>query len=140
MTRNPVSVTSSTLATVALNKMVKGHFRHLPVLEEHSASGLHVSGMLGSISYLLPDITKCLIEALSRLERMNASSLKLTEAIDQVNRDFPTQQSRALTEFLVSKLSVPDLSGLMDATPPIVKISASVLQACKIMATQACPF
>lgn len=45
-----------------------GHFRHLPVLEELASSAFHVSGML--------DITKCLIEALSRLERMHASSQK----------------------------------------------------------------
>lgn len=47
MTANPVSVTTNSNATEALNKMVAGHFRHLPVVEsddESSEDSVHVPG------------------------------------------------------------------------------------------------
>eukprot|EP00249_Psilotum_nudum_P004257 c17800_g1_i1 orf=1-525(-) len=50
MTRNPVFVAGSTLAVEALQKMVQGMFRHLPVVEN------------GEVIALL-DITKCLYDA-----------------------------------------------------------------------------
>lgn len=86
-----------------------------------------VTGML--------DITKCLIEALAKLERVNESSKKLTDAINQVQMEFPTQRGIGITEFLVSQLGVPDLAGLIESSspPPIVSLSSSVLNACKIM-------
>ncbi|KAG9140600.1 hypothetical protein Leryth_025953 [Lithospermum erythrorhizon] len=56
MTRNPIFVTSDTLAIVALHKMVQAKFRHLPVVEN------------GEVVALL-DITKCLYDAILRLEK-----------------------------------------------------------------------
>uniref|UniRef100_A0A6N2KZC3 CBS domain-containing protein n=1 Tax=Salix viminalis TaxID=40686 RepID=A0A6N2KZC3_SALVM len=56
MTRNPIFVTSDSLAIEALQKMVQGKFRHLPVVEN------------GEVIALL-DITKCLYDAISRMEK-----------------------------------------------------------------------
>ena len=76
MTGNPVSVVSSGDALEALNKMVAGHFRHLPVVEsddDFSDDGLGGSGEGanfgggggggggGGVVGVL-DITKCLYE------------------------------------------------------------------------------
>ncbi|MCD7450088.1 CBS domain-containing protein cbscbspb4 [Datura stramonium] len=56
MTKNPVFVLSDTLAVEALQKMVLGKFRHLPVVEN------------GEVIALL-DIAKCLYDAIAgRLE------------------------------------------------------------------------
>ncbi|KAI3919500.1 hypothetical protein MKW92_033012 [Papaver armeniacum] len=56
MTRSPVFVASDSLAIEALQKMVQGKFRHLPVVEN------------GEVIALL-DITKCLYDAISRMEK-----------------------------------------------------------------------
>ncbi|GKE73382.1 CBS / octicosapeptide/Phox/Bemp1 domains-containing protein [Tanacetum coccineum] len=56
MTRNPTFVSSDSLAIDALQKMVQGKFRHLPVVEN------------GEVIALL-DITKCLYNAISRMEK-----------------------------------------------------------------------
>ncbi|KAJ0241609.1 CBS domain-containing protein CBSCBSPB2 [Hirschfeldia incana] len=56
MTKNPDFVTSDSLALEALQKMVQGRFRHLPVVEN------------GEVIAML-DITKCLYDAISRMER-----------------------------------------------------------------------
>ncbi|CAK9198841.1 unnamed protein product [Sphagnum troendelagicum] len=56
MTRNPTFVAGDTLAIEALDKMVQGKFRHLPVVEH------------GEVVALL-DITKCLYDAIARMER-----------------------------------------------------------------------
>ncbi|KAJ0258946.1 PB1 domain-containing protein [Hirschfeldia incana] len=56
MTRNPIFVTSDSLAIQALEKMVQGKFRHLPVVEN------------GEVIAIL-DITKCLYDAISRMEK-----------------------------------------------------------------------
>ncbi|MBA0548029.1 hypothetical protein Golob_019150, partial [Gossypium lobatum] len=56
MTKNPVFVLSDTLAVEALQKMVQGKFRHLPVVQN------------GEVIALL-DIAKCLYDAIARMER-----------------------------------------------------------------------
>ncbi|KAI7736821.1 hypothetical protein M8C21_015827, partial [Ambrosia artemisiifolia] len=53
MTRNPIFVISDTLAVEALQKMVQGKFRHLPVVEN------------GGVVAVL-DIAKCLYDAIAR--------------------------------------------------------------------------
>lgn len=56
MSKNPDFVTSDCLALEALQKMVQGGFRHLPVVENCELIGLL-------------DITKCLYDAISRMEK-----------------------------------------------------------------------
>ncbi|MBA0589170.1 hypothetical protein Gorai_017932, partial [Gossypium raimondii] len=56
MTKNPVFVLSDSLAVEALQKMVQGKFRHLPVVQN------------GEVIALL-DIAKCLYDAIARMER-----------------------------------------------------------------------
>ncbi|KAG2329145.1 hypothetical protein Bca4012_021258 [Brassica carinata] len=68
MTRNPVFVTSDSLALEALQKMVQGRFRHLPVVEN------------GEVIALL-DITKCLYDAISRMEKAAEQASALREVM-----------------------------------------------------------
>jgi len=74
MTRNPVYVTSDTLAIDALQKMVQGKFRHLPVVEN------------GEVIAML-NIAKCLYDAISRLERAaEQGNNALAAAVEGVER------------------------------------------------------
>ena len=57
MTRHPIFVLSDTLAVEALQKMVQGKFRHLPVVDN------------GEVVAML-DIAKCLYDAIARMERV----------------------------------------------------------------------
>ncbi|KAJ3045644.1 hypothetical protein HDV00_007769 [Rhizophlyctis rosea] len=148
MTANPVSVISSGDALEALNKMVAGHFRHLPVVEsddDDSDDGLGGSregdssqgGGGGGVVGVL-DITKCLYEALEKLDRAQASSKqRLKEAIGQNS----TAASKYAEE-LRAQLAFPDLAGLLGseegaaaASPPTVLMKATVLEAAKEMKT-----
>ncbi|KAK7353665.1 hypothetical protein VNO80_19116 [Phaseolus coccineus] len=71
MTRNPVFVTSDTLAIEALQKMIQGKFRHLPVVEN------------GEVIAML-DITKCLYDAISRVERATEQGSAIAAAVEGV--------------------------------------------------------
>ena len=71
MTENPKSVTHDSDSIEALTTMVKGGFRHLPVIGPNG----HVAGLL--------DIAKCLSDAITRIERKEekaASSLAAASA------------------------------------------------------------
>jgi len=57
MTRHPIFVLSDTLAVEALQKMVQGKFRNLPVVDN------------GEVVAML-DIAKCLYDAIARMERV----------------------------------------------------------------------
>ncbi|OEL31366.1 CBS domain-containing protein CBSCBSPB3 [Dichanthelium oligosanthes] len=69
MTRNPLYVMSDTLAIEALQKMVQGKFRHLPVVEN------------GEVIAML-DIAKCLYDAISRLEKAAEQGSALAAAVE----------------------------------------------------------
>ena len=73
MTRNPVFVASDSLAIEALQKMVQGKFRHLPVVEN------------GEVIALL-DITKCLYDAISRMEKAAEQGSAIAAAVEGVER------------------------------------------------------
>ncbi|XP_042063431.1 CBS domain-containing protein CBSCBSPB5-like [Salvia splendens] len=75
MTKNPVFVLSDTLAVEALQKMVQGKFRHLPVVEN------------GEVIALL-DITKCLYDAIARLERAAEKGKAITAAVEGVEKQW----------------------------------------------------
>ncbi|KAG5019480.1 hypothetical protein JHK87_015335 [Glycine soja] len=71
MTRNPIFVTSDTLAIDALQKMIQGRFRHLPVVEN------------GEVIAML-DITKCLYDAISRMESATQQGSAVAAAVEGV--------------------------------------------------------
>uniref|UniRef100_A0A0A9D211 CBS domain-containing protein n=1 Tax=Arundo donax TaxID=35708 RepID=A0A0A9D211_ARUDO len=73
MTRNPVYVMADTLAIEALQKMVQGKFRHLPVVEN------------GEVIAML-NIAKCLYDAISRLEKAAEQGIALAAAVEGVER------------------------------------------------------
>ncbi|KAH1255131.1 CBS domain-containing protein CBSCBSPB1 [Glycine soja] len=80
MTRNPVFVLSETLAAEALQKMVQGKFRHLPVVEN------------GEVLALL-DIAKCLHDAIARMERAAEKGKAIAAAVEGVEKHWGTSGS-----------------------------------------------
>ncbi|KZV19045.1 hypothetical protein F511_08473 [Dorcoceras hygrometricum] len=85
MTRNPIFVNSDTLAIDALQKMVQGKFRHLPVVEN------------GEVIALL-DITKCLYDAISRMEKAAEQGSAIAAAVEGVEHQFGCDFSGAGTQ------------------------------------------
>jgi signal-transduction protein with cAMP-binding, CBS, and nucleotidyltransferase domain len=73
MTRNPTFVAGDTLAIEALDKMVQGKFRHLPVVEH------------GEVVALL-DITKCLYDAIARMEHAAEKGSAIAAAVKGVEQ------------------------------------------------------
>ncbi|PWZ34079.1 hypothetical protein Zm00014a_005319 [Zea mays] len=73
MTRNPVFVLADTLAVEALQKMVQGKFRHLPVVEN------------GEVIAIL-DIAKCLYDAIARMERAAEKGKAIAAAVEGVEK------------------------------------------------------
>ncbi|TPX66723.1 hypothetical protein SpCBS45565_g04264 [Spizellomyces sp. 'palustris'] len=168
MTANPVSVTTTSNATEALNKMVAGQFRHLPVVESEdelsddsagdrhiapaetvkrasassveastprspSGSGVGSGGVVGVL-----DITKCLYEALEKLDRAYESSRRLNEALEGVEREWSIRSGSIgrYAEALRDQLACPDLAGLLasqSSSPPVVGLRATVLDAARMM-------
>ncbi|KAI9105848.1 hypothetical protein DFS34DRAFT_601129 [Phlyctochytrium arcticum] len=163
MTKNPVSVTSTSNATDALNKMVAGQFRHLPVVESDDESSeddgmdfrkdslvsnhtrgksslieSHVSHTRSGGVVGILDITKCLYEALEKLDRAYESSRQLNEALKGVEREWSIGSGSIgrYAEALRDQLACPDLAGLLasqSASPPVVSLRASVFEAADIM-------
>ncbi|CAO3597007.1 unnamed protein product [Absidia cylindrospora] len=130
MTHKPLCVTSDTSAQDALNLMVSRGFRHLPVCNEE-----------GDIFGLL-DITKCLYEALNKMERAYGSSRKLYDALEGVEREWVNSpvQFVAYMETLRDKMSCPDLTTVLDdpnqsdADPAVqVPVKAQVRDVAKLM-------
>ncbi|PPS13671.1 hypothetical protein GOBAR_AA06874 [Gossypium barbadense] len=75
MTCSPIFVTSDSLAIEALQKMVRGKFRHLPVVEN------------GEVIAML-DITKCLYDAISRMEKAAEQGSAIAAAVEGVERQW----------------------------------------------------
>ncbi|RKP25494.1 hypothetical protein SYNPS1DRAFT_15586, partial [Syncephalis pseudoplumigaleata] len=128
MTRNPFCVTADTAATEALNTMVQRHFRHLPVCNDEG----DVVGLL--------DITRCMYEALDKMERAYGSSRKLYEAVEGVEREWASRQPAALLQFveaLRDKMSCPDLTSILDNQTEVAEIGvkATVREAAQLMKT-----
>ncbi|KAK7358773.1 hypothetical protein VNO77_00712 [Canavalia gladiata] len=101
MTRNPLFVTSDTLAIEALQKMVQGKFRHLPVVEN------------GEVIAIL-DITKCLYDAITRTEKAAEQGSAIAAAVEGVERHRGSNASaNALIETLRERMFKPSLSTLI---------------------------
>ncbi|KAK4395599.1 CBS domain-containing protein CBSCBSPB4 [Sesamum angolense] len=102
MTRNPVFVLSGTLAVEALQKMVQGKFRHLPVVEN------------GEVIALL-DIAKCLYDAIARMERAAEKGKAIAAAVEGVEKHWGTSVSGPNTfiETLRERMFTPSLSTII---------------------------
>ncbi|KAI8887788.1 CBS-domain-containing protein [Backusella circina FSU 941] len=124
MTKGPMCVTSDTSGTDALNLMVSRGFRHLPVCNEE-----------GDIFGLL-DITKCLYEALDKMERAFGSSRKLYDALEGVEREWshsPIQLVQYM-EALREKMECPDLNSVLDGLAPAeVNVKTNVRDVARMM-------
>ncbi|KAG8379443.1 hypothetical protein BUALT_Bualt07G0088900 [Buddleja alternifolia] len=124
MTRNPVFVLSDTLAVEALQKMVQGKFRHLPVVEN------------GEVIALL-DIAKCLYDAIARLERAAEKGKAIAAAVEGVEKHWGTSVSGPNTfiETLRERMFRPSLSTIISENSKIVTVDPgdTVLAAAKKM-------
>lgn len=126
MTQNPCTVTTMHNATDALNKMVAGGFRHLPVTDHVSED---IVGML--------DITECLLDALAKLERANKSTKQLSDVLDTMS-DFDAAHNKEVAVYvkaLREQLGFPKLSSILDPSKPPseVSIRTNVRDAARIM-------
>ncbi|KAF9114480.1 hypothetical protein BGX27_010710 [Mortierella sp. AM989] len=126
MTRNPFCVTTDTNATEALNKMVNGGFRHLPCL---NADG-DVVGLL--------DITKCLYEALEKLDKAHKSSKQLVDALEGMQSEWAqaaNPELRSYVDIMREKMASPDLNTILEEYHGVAEIQAktSVREASRAM-------
>ncbi|KAL1553979.1 CBS domain-containing protein cbscbspb1 [Salvia divinorum] len=126
MTRNPVFVLSDTLAVEALQKMVQGKFRHLPVVEN------------GEVIALL-DITKCLYDAIARLERAAEKGKAIAAAVEGVEKQWGPSASAPNTfiETLRERFK-PSLSTIISENTKIATVDPTdtVIVAAKRMQEQ----
>ncbi|XP_023771533.1 CBS domain-containing protein CBSCBSPB1 [Lactuca sativa] len=114
MTKNPLFVLSDTLAVEALQKMVQGKFRHLPVVEH------------GKVIALL-DIEKCLYDAIARMERAAEKGKAIAAAVEGVEKHWGSSVSGSNTfvESLRERMFRPSLSTIISANPKVVTVSPS---------------
>ncbi|KAL6576328.1 CBS domain-containing protein cbscbspb1 [Orobanche hederae] len=129
MTRNPVFVLSDSLAVEALQKMVQGKFRHLPVVEN------------GEVIALL-DIAKCLYDAIARMERAAEKGKAIAAAVEGVEKHWGTAVSGPNTfiETLRERMFRPSLSTIISENSKIVSVEPSdtvLVAAQKMLETRA---
>ncbi|QCD85007.1 CBS domain-containing protein CBSCBSPB1-like isoform X1 [Vigna unguiculata] len=125
MTRNPVFVLSDTLAVEALQKMVQGRFRHLPVVDN------------GEVVAIL-DIAKCLYDAIARMERAAEKGRAIAAAVEGIEKHWGTPTSGTNSTFFESlreQIFKPSLSTIIPENSKVVTVSPtdSVLAATKKM-------
>uniref|UniRef100_A0A7N0RIV4 Uncharacterized protein n=1 Tax=Kalanchoe fedtschenkoi TaxID=63787 RepID=A0A7N0RIV4_KALFE len=122
MTRNPTFVLSDTLAVEALQKMVQGKFRHLPVVEKGEVIGLL-------------DIAKCLYDAIARMERASEKGKAIAAAVENVEKNWGTSGPNTFIETLRERLFRPSLSTLINENAKLVTVAPTdtVLMAAKKM-------
>ncbi|XP_064937756.1 CBS domain-containing protein CBSCBSPB5-like isoform X2 [Musa acuminata AAA Group] len=124
MTRNPIFVLSDMLAEEALQKMVLGKFRHLPVVEN------------GEVIALL-DIAKCLYDAIARLERTAEKGKAIQVTVEGVEKNWGTSISGPGTfiEALRERVFQPSLSTIVQGNSKHLTVSPteSVLATTKKM-------
>ncbi|KAF9428509.1 hypothetical protein BGZ94_002138 [Podila epigama] len=139
MTRNPFCVTTETNATEALNKMVSGGFRHLPCLNvdgEHHVPDLIAFRECDVVGLL--DITKCLYEALEKLEKAHQSSKKLVDALQGMQSEWAAPANpdlQSYVDIMREKMASPDLNTILDEHHGVAEIQTktSVREAARIM-------
>lgn len=110
MTRNPIFVTSDTLAIDALQKMIQGKFRHLPVVEN------------GEVIAIL-DITKCLYDAIARVEKASQQGSAIAAAaVEGVEHQ---RAPNAFIDTLRERMFKPSLSTILGENTKVAITSAS---------------
>ena len=109
MTCTPIFVTSDTLAIEALQKMVQGKFRHLPIVEN------------GEVIAML-DITKCLYDAISRMEKAAQQGSAIAAAVEgvELQRGSNGSAASAFIETLRERMFKPSLSTIVGENSNIV--------------------
>ncbi|KAG9443981.1 hypothetical protein H6P81_015321 [Aristolochia fimbriata] len=114
MTRNPVFVSADSLAIEALQMMVQGKFRHLPVVEN------------GEVIALL-DITKCLYDAISRMEKAAEQGSAIAAAVEGVERQWGSNFSApyAFIETLRERMFKPSLSTIITENNKVATVLPS---------------
>ncbi|TYG44057.1 hypothetical protein ES288_D11G068000v1 [Gossypium darwinii] len=112
MTCSPIFVTSDSLAIEALQKMVRGKFRHLPVVEN------------GEVIAML-DITKCLYDAISRMEKAAEQGSAIAAAVEGVERQWGSNAPYAFIETLRERMFKPSLSTIISENPKVAIVSSS---------------
>ncbi|KAL5676815.1 hypothetical protein ACJX0J_012946, partial [Zea mays] len=114
MTRNPLYVMGDTPAIEALQKMIQGKFRHLPVVEN------------GEVIAML-DITKCLYDAISRLEKAAEQESALAAAVEGVERQLGGNFSAPhnLIETMRERMFKPSLSTIITENTKVATVSLS---------------
>ncbi|KAI3523933.1 hypothetical protein L1887_02453 [Cichorium endivia] len=114
MTRNPTFVSADSLAIDALQKMVQGKFRHLPVVEN------------GEVIALL-DITKCLYDAISRMEKAAEQGSAIAAAVEGVERQWGNNFAApsAFIETLRERMFKPSLSTIITENTKVAIVVAS---------------
>ncbi|PAN16201.1 hypothetical protein PAHAL_3G043800 [Panicum hallii] len=112
MTHNPTYVMSDTLAIEALQKMVQGKFRHLPVVEN------------GEVIAML-DIARCLYDAIARLEKAAEQGSAIAAAVEGVERQLGGNFSApsALIETLRERMFKPSLSTIITENTKVAIVS-----------------
>ncbi|KAG2623230.1 CBS domain-containing protein CBSCBSPB3-like [Panicum virgatum] len=112
MTHNPTYVMSDTLAIDALQKMVQGKFRHLPVVEN------------GEVIAML-DIARCLYDAIARLEKAAEQGSAIAAAVEGVERQLGGNFSApsALIETLRERMFKPSLSTIITENTKVAIVS-----------------
>ena len=113
MTPNPTCVSMADLAVDALTTMVENHFRHLPVVDVDGT----VAGLL--------DISKCLTDAIAKLEAQDEQSVSTAE---EVVKQVAGGANSAALQALLSKLmntagntkSIPSLRSLLHRKPSTI--------------------
>lgn len=127
MTPSPLCANASSPASDALTLMVSKGFRHLPVLDDDN----HIVGVL--------DITKSYAQQMEKLERMQSSSKRLSDALDSVHLEISGAAQPAefleYIEDLKSKMSGPTLASVLDHTtqPVYTSVKSSVYEATILM-------
>ncbi|XP_052108873.1 CBS domain-containing protein CBSCBSPB1 [Arachis duranensis] len=124
MTKNPVFVLSETLAVEALQKMVQGKFRHLPVVDN------------GEVVAIL-DIAKCLYDAIARMERAAEKGKAIAAAVEGVEKQWgsSTAVNSTFIETIREQIFKPSLSTIIPENLKVVTVSPtdSVLTTTKKM-------
>ncbi|KAI3688659.1 hypothetical protein L2E82_46397 [Cichorium intybus] len=112
MTKNPTYVLSDSLAVEALQKMVQGKFRHLPVVEN------------GEVIALL-DIAKCLYDAIARMERAAEKGKAIAAAVEGVEKHWGSSYPgpNTFVETLRERMFKPALSTIISDNSKIVTVS-----------------
>eukprot|EP00897_Mesotaenium_endlicherianum_P002836 jgi/Mesen1/2580/ME000163S01600 len=124
MTKNPQFVSIDSSAVDALQKMASGRFRHLPVVENNEVVALL-------------DITKCLYDAIARMERAAEKGNALAAAMEGVERQWGNTATTPsnLMQTLRERMFRPTLSTIVGDSPrlAVVQLGDTVSSATKKM-------